>query len=268
MRESWKVKLDRAEEHLQQLQAEIAAYESRNPYQIVGGVQVKGQKRIWLYRLQITEQPDGDRLAAITGDVTHNLRSALDHIAVAIGSRDGFFPIFTADPMLDQRTYTCDCTQCNPRERWNHAVDSMPGEAIAIIKSAQPYNNGPDASLNLLALLSRFDNADKHRKALRPNVGLGNATFKATARGQVIQGSAGPGFYEDGAQIAGFEDRFVPPLEESEVDVKGDATFEVSLYVEDPKGYVSVGMFRMAYDYILDLVTDLEPFVSDDKRSG
>jgi hypothetical protein len=261
MRESWRVKLDRAEEHLQQLEGEIASYAARNPYQVLGGVRTKNHKRVWLYHLHFTEQPDGNRLAVITGDITHNLRSALDHVAVALGSRDGFFPLFTEDPSLDQRVYACDCTQCNPRERWSRAVDRMPKEAVAIIKSAQPYNNGTDASLNLLALLNRFDNADKHRKLLRPEVGLGDATFTATARGQVIQGSGGPGFYKDGAEIAGFEDRFVPPLTETEVDVQGHATFEISLHVENPEGYVGTWAFRQAHDYIADLLTDLEPYV-------
>ncbi|MGO9179767.1 MAG: hypothetical protein ACLQHS_10980, partial [Candidatus Limnocylindrales bacterium] len=240
---SWRLKLDRAEEHLQQLEAEVARYAARNPYQVLGQIKTEGQERIWLYRLQVTKQPDADTLAAMAGDVVHNVRSSLDHIAVALGRRGAFFPVFTENPALDQRTYSC--VHDDPRARWSRAVDGMPQDAVTIIEAAQPYHSGPDAKINGLALLNRFDNADKHRHALAPIVsGLRNAVFVATARGQRLTGSAGPGFYEDGAQIAGFVDPFTPPLDESEVHVQVYGAVEVALHVEDPEGFLATEELR------------------------
>jgi hypothetical protein len=257
---SWRLKLDRAEEHLQQLEAEVDRYAARDTYQVLGQIKTEGQERVWLYCLRVTEQPDADRLAAIAGDVVHNVRSALDHLAVALGQRDAFFPVFTEDPALDQRSYSC--VHDDPRARWARAVDGMPKDAVTIIEAAQPYHSGPDANINGLALLNRFDNADKHRRALAPIVsGLRDASFVATARDQRIPGSAGPGFYEDGAQIAGFVDRFTPPLAESEVHVHVNGAVEVALHVEDPEGFLATEELRRMFDHVRDLVEALEPYV-------
>lgn len=263
MREPWQVKLKRAKQHLTQLDRERRAYERRHPYEVLGRFKRQENKRVWLGCLHVTEQPDGDRLAVLAGDAVHNMRSALDHMMIALGKpSDTSFPILTEDLSLDQRVYPCTRPCCDPRARWRHTIDGVPKAAITIIESAQPYHNGPDAKINALALLSCFDNADKHRKLLRPKVGFGNVKFEVRARGQIMPWVNDPTrFYKDGADIAGFEDRFDPPLTETEVDVQGSATLEISLSAGEPVGYVGLWTFRQTYDYILDLVTDLEPFV-------
>lgn len=84
--ESWWLKLDRAEKHLQELEVEICRYGERRPYLTERLVQPKGQRHLWKYAIRFTEQPD-QNIALIVGDAAHNMRCALDHLAVAMSDK-------------------------------------------------------------------------------------------------------------------------------------------------------------------------------------
>jgi hypothetical protein len=70
-----KLKVERAKEHFQQLEAEIKTFNAGNPYRIV--VEEDSQSGDQLYRVKVNKQPP-TRWSTIIGDVVHNLRSALD----------------------------------------------------------------------------------------------------------------------------------------------------------------------------------------------
>jgi hypothetical protein len=55
---SWDLKVQRAERHLNEVKAAMAVYATRNPYRAVRVRQPKGQRHVWLYRLEMTEEPD------------------------------------------------------------------------------------------------------------------------------------------------------------------------------------------------------------------
>ena len=46
----------------------MAAYASGNPYRAVRARQPKGQRHVWLYRLEMTEEPD-PMIPVIIGEV-------------------------------------------------------------------------------------------------------------------------------------------------------------------------------------------------------
>jgi hypothetical protein len=275
--ESWRLKLERAEEHLLDLHAGIARYADKHAYEAVRQVGGKCHQHAdcWRYHLRITEQPD-PWLAILAGDVIHNLRSSLDHIAVAIAPRsrryNASFPICKVDPWERQgRRYLHHIER---RRSFNTAVKGMADEAVAAIKDLQPYRQGVEASIHIFAQLSRLENADKHRELIPYAAGLNDVTTTAKARGHTLdQGFKTPRhFIPDDALIAhfGWNEPTAPPLQPSEVkvQVRGSPLVAVKVIERDmAKGQLPAyapldGLLRHVLDGIRDQVLPaLEPFV-------
>jgi len=98
---SWDLKVERAKHHLDEVKAKMAAYAARNPFRATRVRQPRGQRHIWLYRLEMTEKPD-PVIPVIIGECLYDLRSALDHLAVAMAPRNrkasAAFPVEWTDP--------------------------------------------------------------------------------------------------------------------------------------------------------------------------
>ena len=200
-------------------------YENSRPYVAERVEQPKGQRHIWRYVLRVTEQPD-PKLAVLIGDFVHNMRSALDHIAVALAPPDRWksagFPIQFEDiwETCSHGLYVNKDEQA--RKRFSSLTEGMPAGAIALIKRLQPYSNAPeDVLAHPIGVLSRLENADKHRNLIALGSGVEDGTTIVTARGQTLEQDAF-GFRHNGAEVAKFQP--VGPemagLEESEVDVE------------------------------------------------
>jgi|HubBroStandDraft_4_1064222.scaffolds.fasta_scaffold237795_1 hypothetical protein len=228
MPDSWVLKLERAEKHLAELRLGLLAYVERTPYeafQIHGGPRCRQHPAGgFRYGLRIIEQPD-PKLAIVAGDVVHNVRSALDHLAVSVAPssrhRNASFPIQT-QPIWrkDGRSYVVRDSMA--RRHWRAAVSGMSADACRFIESLQPYHDSrPDQSV--LALLSRLENADKHRQLNVLTVGLTKITVWGTARGRTKELTIErPEHFvtEDGEELAHFYGRGGPALRNPEVDVQ------------------------------------------------
>jgi hypothetical protein len=70
-------KLDRADEHLESIETEVARFLYGKPYEVVG--ELNEEDRAWYFILRVHREPPV-RLATLIGDTAHNLRSALDHL--------------------------------------------------------------------------------------------------------------------------------------------------------------------------------------------
>jgi hypothetical protein len=151
---NWKLK--GASENLKSLKAEITAFVESDPYRV--SVKFEPEPGCHVMRLHIIEEPD-PQLGVRVGELVHNLRSALDHIAWQLAClknsekvsakrrRDIYFPVchtveqFESFPMLD-----------------------LIGEpAQAILREFQPYQRGDRPRDHWLAGLNRLWNRDKHR---------------------------------------------------------------------------------------------------------
>ncbi|HEX4068401.1 MAG TPA: hypothetical protein VHZ09_20445 [Acidobacteriaceae bacterium] len=149
-----RVKIERSEKHLDELEAAILS---------LGEVTFKtisleyepgtGKPRMEFRPLHVY----GPDIPAIAGDVIHNLRCALDHLAyhlvtvgITFGERrtenwaDIQFPIFHSE----------DSYKAGKGRR----IQGMRREAIEAIDRVKPYKGGTDA----LWLLRKLDNTDKH----------------------------------------------------------------------------------------------------------
>jgi hypothetical protein len=160
---------------------------------------------------QRCEHPD-PMLAVIMGDVLFNFRSALDHLAVALAPRKrryaASFPIELVDPWEEAGTDVDSSDVPERRRRFESTVSGMPREAVAVIKSLQPYNLPPDeAHHHFLYVLSSLENADKHRQLILLSNGVRDVTLVGSIGAQLEVQPMGPGIVEDGAILLDMERR-------------------------------------------------------------
>jgi hypothetical protein len=235
-RRSWDLKVERAEQHIDEVKAAMAAYADSNPFRPVKVRQPRGQRNVWLYRLEMTEEPD-PMIPVIIGECLYNLRSALDHLAVAIAPRNrkasAAFPVEWSDPWEKDAAGVFVHDE-ERRRSFTSKIKGMPEEAVAMIKAAQPYRR-EDSVLETLSLISRLENADKHRQLIVLGRGVMNVRSVVTVGGEAIKQETA-GFRPDGAEIAkfGFRDR---TPRESEVTVEVGGTASIAIKVEGIDGY-------------------------------
>jgi hypothetical protein len=229
-RRSWDLKVQRAGQHLDEVSVAMAAYASRNPYRAVRVQPPKRQRRVWLYLLEMTEEPD-PMIPVIIGECLYDLRSALDHLAVAMAPRkrkaSAAFPVETTDPW--KRNDAGEFVYGDERRQsFTSKVKDMPAEAVEMIIKAQPYQR-ENSQMETLSLISRLENADKHRSLIAVSHGIRDARSVVTAVGQGIKQEPA-GFCENGAEIAKFGIAGqVPEEDEVTVEVSGAATIALKV---------------------------------------
>jgi hypothetical protein len=248
MTETWWLKFDRAQEHLRDLKDEIGRYTDSHPYVAERIPPSKKDQGIWQYVLRVTEQPN-PRIAILTGDVVHNLRTSLDHLYVALtGDKGRDFPIYDKDPWERGADGRLLPNRLEDRERFMASIKRAKPRAKTIIKELQPYRVGPKWYNHSLSTIRRLDNADKHRNLIPTTAGVLEGVSIVSRRSQVIHT-----FYweytEDGAVVAkfGWEPGHEPPESEMHVHVRGTPC--ISTTVPEHKEF-SVGIVAIL-DYAI-----------------
>jgi hypothetical protein len=148
MSSGWHVKVARARELVDELRVDLAAFVDSRPYELTerdaGGVVT--------YELRLAESPP-QRLSVIAGEVAHDLRSALDHLAWHLveangerPSRDTAFPVQRA---ADENAFA-------------QQTRGMSNSVVAAVRHAQPYASAAPHQDPLLRLHD-FNRFDKHR---------------------------------------------------------------------------------------------------------
>jgi hypothetical protein len=252
------MKLIRADEHLKALNNEVAAFLQIRPYEVVTKKDIPAGN---LCAQVIYQHAPPDLLLMLIGDVLHNLRSALDHLAWSLaGTRADSsteFPIF-----VDGTRFRATDGHGNPN--WGsglHKMHDMPTPAQNIIESLQPYKgvHGLPES-EPLWLLQQLGIEDKHRTlnlvAAGVDVRLDVSTGSHPASG--LTGRTGYLPLEDGAEIY----RIPLPANPSQVRDYSVSTFDVAL---DPKGRgrgisLREGLRNMR-EAVAEAIRLLEPFV-------
>jgi hypothetical protein len=148
---SWINKIDRAKQHLEELQKEISVFFKLQPYRISTKRDPK-TKRLIYYLTDVMSVPD--KIALISGDIVQNLRSALDHLAYDLFMKENketlsakhiYFPI-----EKDLQTYERE------KVRKTKGISS---DKLKLIDSIRPYKGGNDT----LWAIATLNNIDKHR---------------------------------------------------------------------------------------------------------
>jgi hypothetical protein len=155
---SWRLKIARAEHHFEDLRVVVERYREGHHYRAVCPNPPRRPTH-WRFVLEITKPPDPE-IAIVLGDFLFNVRSALDHIAVACAppdrKRQAGFPLYERQPQGEEQW------------KFESMTRGMASEAIAVIEYEQPYNlpnrtsSGPE-SVEALFALNALQDADKHR---------------------------------------------------------------------------------------------------------
>jgi hypothetical protein len=221
--ESWWLKVKRAQKHMVDIERDARRYASLQPYRFEPFRQPKGHRDL-RWTLRITSQPD-PMLALMVGDFVHNLRSALDHVVVASiprKARSNFtsFPWTSVDIFAKRANGEFVIKNDSARQEFERAIRGIHPNARAVIIRLQPYHAGTEAHRMVLGLISRLDNADKHRELTTFGAGLLNLWAEATYRGTTIQirrHNLGDWHFADDGTVIGWRDPSDPAVRPEDV---------------------------------------------------
>lgn len=153
--DSIKLKIERAERHIDDLNNRINIFRKSEPYAIGAKAHPVAEIRHTTLYVACVDSVPND-FALIAGDAVHNLRSSLDHLAwqlVEAGggtpNRDTYFPI-------------CRTPQQYASAAGKQQIKAMPVEAQVALRAVQPFITFDDT----LADIHDLDLIDKHRLLL------------------------------------------------------------------------------------------------------
>ncbi len=242
-------KIGRAEEHYSAVVELINAWQRRSPHRLSFEKDPDGRQRT--ARLVIHEEIPRDVALGI-GDCVHNLRSSLDHLVWAATLARVTTP---ADPRR------IVFPVCDDEGQWiNEApgsVGHLSTELQAAIEDLQPFKRPDTLAINTLRLVSRMDDADRHRM-LQPVLATDH-TVGAVVPGRRFELAANLDVpLVDGSAVAHLT------LEEPDMDVQVDWILVVTpmLEHEPHEGHTFTQvdtMLRRCIDDIRTIVDDLIP---------
>ncbi len=270
MKASWWLKLERAVEHMVDLEREVSAYVDGKPFEFERVPKPMMDRDIY-YRLRFTSQPD-PRISIILGDSIHNLRSAIDHVFVAClppkrRSKLVSFPCAYADPWARDAEGQFMVDDPKIRDDFESTCRGLDKRARAIVESAQPYQAGAKTDAWVLGLVNRLDNADKHRRLNVLSTGVRDPYFRlreqhSTDVFQVAQYLPRlDDAVTEGAVIGG---RMPVEFAQTKVEVEeygGTAIVTVEVPFDgDTASYVLPSIVKSAATDVADVLLKLEPF--------
>jgi hypothetical protein len=172
----WWLKIQRAEKHMVDINQEAMRYAESHPYTLQRIRFLDSDDTIW-GRFRITKQPD-PMIAIMLGDFIHDLRSALDWVVVACSPRKhrykAGFPILSKD-IFAKNTDGNFMFGETERKSVEACLGGLCPEARAYVMRLQPYHLGTSTHRAILGLISRLENADKHREFI--TIGCGGQDF-------------------------------------------------------------------------------------------
>jgi hypothetical protein len=219
-----------ARKHLNELEAAIRVRQVLEPDVLAS--QFDPQRSCCIFRYKLPEPPPLG-VALQLGDVVHNMRASLDHLAwrlarltMKVPSRDTHFPIFDSPNAGALHTQ----------------IREMPSGAQQIIEGLQPYHRGNRMQEDLLWLLNQLCIVAKHRHI---NVVGVYASFEIKLPALTT------------SEIERVNEReimvTVPVRDEVEEDLKPCLSVEITLGINEP-----------GYGRGVLVLTDIHDFIRDD----
>ena len=154
-----RAKLKRAEENIKNLEREITLFFDYGPNRAVPDNDMQAIQK--LADLHV-DRPVPIRFSVLAGEIVHQLRSALDHLAWQLSS-DSYrkkrpkviaFPIFKTDPAKEKKM-----------KSYARKVEGMSRTAKALVERLQPYKSSASGG-HLLQIIEEMDVVEKHRELI------------------------------------------------------------------------------------------------------
>jgi hypothetical protein len=246
-------KIARARQHAQRLEEITEAFLQRRPIQVSFDDHSEPPALI----IRAVVEPVPPEFSTVAGDLVHNLRSSLDHLAwqlvlVSGGSprRHTSFPLMRTPSEFEKRVRN------PPKDRQGplHGIDPA-GDIWAGIERSQPYK----PAMGNLEILPLFTNRDKHQGLLvgvswSPGIPVDDL-FSVEGGGKVSIEPLfeSPGALQHDAPIA----RVNAP--QGRVNMKGDPPFEIT--VSDGEEWaVSIGALDRLRSQVVFIIRSFEKF--------
>ncbi len=218
------LKLDRAYEHMESLNRAMQGFLGRRPYELWKHFDRQTNEYFVFMRLRDTPPV---KWSIVIGDIVHNLRSALDHLAWQLVKANGKkpdrntgFPIFSDDPFADSASE-------KTLERWEKMTRGMHADDIAILKEFQPYKLGDQGSP--FFILNALSNRDKHREIhFTQNVARYTKVEVTDRRDCELEALMNPysGTFKDRTVMLHF--RIIPTGDNPHVNVEVECSFDIA----------------------------------------
>jgi len=169
-----RAKFDRADEHIDTLKRMLAAQFDNEVDGARAEYEPKTQNAGFVYYTHTARASHMAKQAVVIGDIIHNVRSGLDHLAWELvkanggtPTKDTYFPILKVAPTPDRYGH--------PRPP--HIAGGVDPAALELIEAEQPYNwNVPDR--HPLLSLHRMWNEDKHCSLILSPVAMERAEIR------------------------------------------------------------------------------------------
>lgn len=270
----WWLKIQRAENHMVDINQEATRYAESQPYTCQRIRFLDSDDTIW-GRFHITKHPD-PMIAVMFGDFIHNLRSALDWVIVACSPRKhrykAGFPILLKDVFAKDvdGNFVFGDTE---RKNLETCLQGLCPEARAYVTELQPYHMVANTHRAILGLISRLENADKHRELI--TIGCGGRDF----RGSLIIPdfprrvelpdvlATGEDFLKNNTLVSYvIPPKVLPFVHPSEVDMHLTGTVKLLVKVTRPNGnqppdfYLIDRIMEMALSEVKHILRRLESF--------
>jgi hypothetical protein len=141
MTPSYRLKLARAQEHLDQLTALLGPVSGRRPRAVRETFKTKEDQGRFAYRLEVGFEVPEDALV-LAGDFLFDARSALDHLAIALARRElrkaATFPILVDDPFT-LREDEEEFVETRAQRAWRKATRALPERVVEVLEGLQPF---------------------------------------------------------------------------------------------------------------------------------
>lgn len=142
-------KYEQAAQHSERYQDLFKEFIASNPFSVLGAAQ-EDEDSASLRPADVWHE-----LSCVVGDSIHNLRSALDHVAYAVGSQR------LPPEQLGRLSFTIRSTPAAFKKALREKPQCLMGsDWEAFLLSVQPFQGAP---YSYLARISDLDNIDKHR---------------------------------------------------------------------------------------------------------
>jgi hypothetical protein len=143
-----RLKIARAEEHVQRLEREIREYLDTRPYDVVK--RFRGGQSVVAMRVRVGPPR---HVSAIAGDCLNNLRASLNLIFWMLALQTG-----PKDPDRDRLAFPIFADESKFRAAQDGFARYIPTEAAEVVEEVQPFRTRSVA----LSLLRTLSNQDKH----------------------------------------------------------------------------------------------------------
>lgn len=259
---SFSAKVSRAEKHLVDLERAINTYIAARPYAV--STSIEGKKKV--HRIQFTSDAANTDIPIIAADAIYNLRSSLDHLMGSLVTKQRrnsvMFPIFFQgvwEPSVPGE----DCQRSKERKRWTSVTRTLSDDVLTTLKRLQPPDGrGNQDEFNVLRVINRLSNADRHSKLPIVAVGLQNMLVRwkmpdsKTTIG--LAPSATFAFFDNNTEIPNI------PYRAMNVEVEGIPT--VAIRIAEEQGYIEIPKRISLAAHLIgeDIIPTLLPFIKPD----